>query len=87
MSIDYLRFFFEQQKAKTIIIAIIRANDCLKNFCKNLKEYATKIIKYEEKKTISLTSEKNESYLKEKVCRICKKKFSIGDYNKKYDKV
>ena len=80
-------FFSIQQKVNTIIIAIIRGNDCLKNFCKNLKEYATKIIKYEEKKTISLTSEKNESYFKEKFVIYAKKKFSIDDYNKKYKKV
>ena len=32
-----------------------RGDDCMKKFCKDLREHATKIINYEKKKMISLT--------------------------------
>ena len=47
----------------------------MKKFCKNLKEHATKMINFEKKEMIPLTHEENESYLKQKSCRICKKEF------------
>ena len=39
----------------------------MKNFCKDLKDYATKIINYEMKEMIPLTYEENKSYKKQKV--------------------
>ena len=36
---------------------------------------------------IPLTNEENKSYLKQKVCHICKKEFSTDHDNKKYLKV
>ena len=42
----------------------------MENFCKDLKEHATKIINYEKRKLIQLTDEENKSYKKEKVCYI-----------------
>ena len=46
-----------------------RYEDCMERFCKDLKEHATKIINYEEKKKemIPLTDEENKSYKKQKV--------------------
>ena len=52
-----------------------RGQDCMKKFCKNFKEHAMKIFNYEKKEMIPLTDEENESYIKQEVCHICKKKF------------
>ena len=35
--------------------SVYRERDCIENFCKDLKELATKIINYEEKDLIPLT--------------------------------
>ena len=66
--------------------------DCMKSFCKNLKEYAAKIINYEKRKMISLTDEENKSHNKQKVCYTCKNKFYNAEdcsetVFKKYQKV
>ena len=50
-------------------------HDCMKKFCKNLKEHTTKIINFEKKDIIPLIHEENESYLKQEVSHICKKEF------------
>ena len=36
-----------------------RGKDCMERFCKNLKNHATEIIKYEEKEMIPLTENKS----------------------------
>ena len=59
----------------------------MKNFSKDLKEYATEIRNYEKKERIPLNYEENKSYKKQKVCYICKKEFNTDDDNKKYHKV
>ena len=56
-----------------------RENDCMKKFCKDLREHATKIINYEKKKMIPLTAEEKIHYNKQKICYICKKEFNIND--------
>ena len=53
---------------------------------KDLKEHATEMINYEKKKILLLTHEENKSYKKQKVCYMCKKRFSTSDDNKKYHK-
>ena len=60
-----------------------RGNDCMKKFCKDLREYSTRIINYEKKNMIALTTEEKIHYNKQKVCYICKKEF---DNNKKTTK-
>ena len=55
------------------------------NFCKDLREHPTKIIKYEKKDMIPLTKKEEESYNNQKVCYICKKEFDKSD--KKHNKV
>ena len=45
----------------------------MENFCKDLKEDATKIINYERKEMIPLTDEENQSYKKQKVCLYARK--------------
>ena len=59
-----------------------RGEDCMKNFYKDLKEHATKIINYEKKEMVPLTYKENKSYHKQKACYICNKKISI-DYDDK----
>ena len=56
-----------------------RGDDCTKKFCKDLREHATKIIKYEKKKVIPLTKNEEENHNKQKVCYICKKEFETND--------
>ena len=57
----------------------------MKKFCKDLREHATKIIIYEEKKMITLTIQEEKYHNKQKVCYICKKEFNTND--KKHHKV
>ena len=52
-----------------------RGEDCMKRFCKDLKEHATKIINCEKKVMAPLTKEEKEDYNNQKVCYICKKEF------------
>ena len=56
-----------------------RGKDCMKKFCKDLKEHATRIINYEKKKIIPLTKEEKINYNDQKVCYICKKEFDTID--------
>ena len=60
----------------------------MKNFCTDLREHATKIINCEKKEMISLTNEERKLRRKQKVCYICKKRFTTVDkkYNKNRDK-
>ena len=73
---------FDESKNK---LNYYRSNDCMKKFCKDLRIHATKIINYEKKKIISLTSEGKINYNDQKVCYICKKEF--GTIDKKNYKV
>ena len=45
---------------------VFRRQDCIKRFCSDLKELATKVINYEEKETILLTNYKNRFYKEQK---------------------
>ena len=62
-----------------------RGKDCMKKFCKDLREHATKIINYEKKKMIPLTTEEKIHYNEQEICYICKKEFDKSD--KKHYKV
>ena len=75
---------FDESKNKN---SYYRGDDCMKKFCKDLTEHSTKIINYEKKKMISLTTEEKILYNKQKVCYICKKEFDNNDNNKKQQKV
>ena len=58
----------------------------MEKFCKNLKEYATRITNYEKKRND--TTDRWRKLKKQKVCYISKKEFSTdNDNNKKYYKV
>ena len=73
---------FDESKNK---INYYRGDDCMKKFCKDLREHSTKIINYEKKKMIPLTTEEKIYHNKQKICYICKKEFDIS--NKKHHKV
>ena len=51
-----------------------REKDCMEMFCKDLRNQAMKVINYEKKEMIPLTDKEVESYEKQKVCHIFKKK-------------
>ena len=50
-----------------------KSKDCMEWFCKDLREYAMKLINYEKKEMIPLTDEENELYETLKACYIYKK--------------
>ena len=64
-----------------------RGEDCIKKFCLNLREHATKIINYEKKKMMPLTKKEEENHNKQKICYICKKQLNTDDSDKKHHKV
>ena len=45
-----------------------RGKDCMKKFCKNLRENAAKIINYEKKKMIPLTTEEKIYHNEQEIC-------------------
>ena len=58
-------------------LSYYRGEDCMKRFCKDLKDHATKIIDFKKKTMIPLTKEEEEdNYNKENTCYICKKDFN-----------
>ena len=62
-----------------IEISYDRGDDFMKKFCKDLRKHSIKIINYEKKKMISLTTEEKVHHNKQKVCYICKKEFDNND--------
>ena len=67
---------FDKSKNK---LDYYRGKDCMKKFCKDLRTHATKIINYEKKKMIPLTTEEKIHYNEQKICYICKKEFDKND--------
>ena len=74
---------FDKSKNK---LNYFRGDDCMKKFCKGLREHSTKIINYEKKKMIPLTAKEEIYHNREKVCYICKKEFDNNDNNEKKKK-
>ena len=64
-----------------------RGEDCMKKFCKDLREQAIKIVNYEKKDMIPLTKKEEKSHNKQEVRYICKKEFNTDDSDKKHHKV
>ena len=54
-------------------LSYYRGQDCMRRFCKDLKDHATKIIDFKKKDMIPLTKEEKDNYNKENICHICKK--------------
>ena len=67
---------FDESKNK---LNYYRGNDCMKIFCEDLRIHATKIINYEKKKIIPVTTEEKINYNDQKVCYICEKEFDTID--------
>ena len=67
---------FDESKNK---LNYYRGKDCMKKFCEDLRIHATKIINYEKKKIIPLTTEEKINYNDQKFCYICKKEFDTTD--------
>ena len=65
---------FDESKNK---LNYYRGDDCVKKFCKDLRIHATKIINYEKKKMISLTTEEKIHYNKQKYAAYVKKNLII----------
>ena len=78
----FTRCSFDESRNK---LNYYRGKDCMKKFCKDLKEHATRIINYEKKKIIPLTKEEKINYNDQQICYICKKEFNKSD--KKHHKV
>ena len=62
---------FDKSKNK---LNYYRGKDCMKKFSKDLREHVSKIINYENKKMIRLTTEEKIYHNKQKICYICKKR-------------
>ena len=56
-----------------------RGKDCMKKSSKDLREHVSKIINYEKKKMIPLTTEEKIYQKKQKICYICKKEFNNNE--------
>ena len=67
---------FDESKNK---LNYYRKDDCMKKFSKDLREHVTKIINYEKKKMIPLTTEEKIYHNKQKICYVCKKEFNNND--------
>ena len=67
---------FDKSKNK---LNYYRGKDCMKKFSKDLRTHATKIINYEKKKMIPLTTEEKIYHNKQKICYICKNEFNNND--------
>ena len=70
---------FDESKNK---LNYYRGNDCMKKFFEDLRIHTTKIINYEKKKIIPLTTEEKVNYNDQKVCYICEKEFDTTDTTK-----
>ena len=60
--------YFDESKNK---LNYCRKDDCMNKFCKDLREHVTKIINYEKKKMIPLTTKGKIYHNKQKVCYVC----------------
>ena len=80
----FTRCSFDTPKNK---LDYYRGENCMTNFCLDLREHATKIINYEKKEMTLLKKNEEKKHNKQKVCHICKKRFSTDDSNKKCHKV
>ena len=70
---------FDQTKNK---LNHCRGKDCMKKFCKDLREHATGITNYEKKKMTPLTTKERIYHNEQEICYIRKKEFDKN--NKKH---
>ena len=67
---------FDKSKNK---LNYYRRKDCMKKFPKDLREHVSKIINYEKKKMIPLTTEEKIYHNKQKICYTCKKELNNNE--------
>ena len=72
----YTHCSFDKSKNK---LDYYRGKDCMKKFCKDFREHATKIINYKNKKMIPLTIKEKIHYNEQEIRYICKKEFDKSD--------
>ena len=72
----FIHCSFDESKNK---LNYYKGDDCMKNFCKDLKTHANKIINYKRKKMMPLTTKEEIYHNKQKMCYICKKEFDNND--------
>ena len=60
-----------------------RGKNCMKIFCLDLREHATKITNYEKKEMISFTKKKRKCIMNKTFAIYVKKRFSTSDGKKK----
>ena len=75
----YTHCSFDKSKNK---LDYYRGKNCMKKFCKDLRTHATKIINYEKKKVIPLSTKEEIYHSKQKICYICRKEFDANDKKK-----
>ena len=75
----YTHCSFDKSKNK---LDYYRGKNCMKKFCKDLRTHATKIINYEKKKVIPLSTKEEIYHSKQKTCYICRKEFDTNDKKK-----
>ena len=80
----FTHYTFDKTKRKA---DYYRGEDCMKKFCMDLREHATKIIDSEKKKMMPLKKKEEENHNNQKICYICKKEFNTDDSDKKHLKV
>ena len=66
-----MRCSFDTTKNK---LDYYRDKNCMKNFCLDLREHATKIINYEKKEMIPLSKGEKKMHFRQKKCYMCQKK-------------
>ena len=71
---------FDESKNK---INYYRGDDCMKKFCKDLREHSTKIINYEKKRMVSLTTEEKYIIINKKYVIYVKKNLITMTKNNK----
>ena len=57
-------------------LSYYRGKACMKRFCKDLKDHATKIIDFKKKTMTLVTKEEKDNINKENICYICKNDFN-----------
>ena len=72
----YTHCSFDKSKNK---LDYYRGKNCLKKFCKDLRTHATKLINYENKKMIPLTTKEEIYPNKQKISYICKEEFDMNN--------
>ena len=77
----FARCSFDKKENK---LNYYRRKDCIEKLCKKLKDYAMKIIIYEEKEMIPLTKEEKKSYKKQEACHIWEEKFCVDKDDENY---